>query len=170
MNAFDLFKIPLTFSLDLDHLEKTYITLSHHHHPDRVINGSTREKLDATVATANLNEAYAKLCSPLKRGYHLLKLLDPTSTADQEHTIKDSALLMETMENHEALENASTSEAIQTLLAETQEKQRDSLKDIQKFFQTKALEQIPLALYRYRYYDKFLKDAQTKLDQHAFTT
>lgn len=168
-NAFDLFQISPTFAMDLDALEKTYLALSQQHHPDRVAQGSTREKLEATMATATINHGYETLRNPLKRGYHLLKILDPATTVDQEQTIKNSALLMEAMEDREALEEAATSESIAHLIFQTETKHTKALEAILETFEAQHLDQVPLALYRYRYYDKFLTDAQTKLDQYALT-
>ncbi len=167
MNAFNLFTLPQTFALDLDALERKYLELSQQYHPDLIPPGNTREKLEATLKTADLNEAYDILKNPLKRGYHLLNILDPNLKADQEQTIKDPTLLREAMEDREALENTSTLDMIEDIIEQTKFKKERTYRIIQQAFGTQNLKEAQLALYRYRYYDKVLTDATKKLHSYA---
>ena len=83
--------------------------------------------------------------------------------ADQERTLKDPELLAEAFTDREALEETSTPQEIKALIQQTEAKKETAYQAIQHIFETKKLDQAPLALYRYRYYEKFLMEATQKL-------
>jgi molecular chaperone HscB len=168
-DAFSLMGLNRTFSLDIQDLEAKYRVLSKLTHPDLLPNTSTRGKLEATIATANLNEAYETLKDPLKRGYHLLSLLAFHLKADQEHTLKDPQLLAETFEDSTALEEATTQAILDRLIITLTQKHERCLETITQAFATKDYPTAQLNLYRYRYYTKVLKDATGKRQSHALT-
>tara|TARA_R110002095_G_scaffold129785_2_gene112541 strand:- start:1293 stop:1829 length:537 start_codon:yes stop_codon:yes gene_type:complete len=164
-NHFDLFDLSPAFSVDLERLEAFYRKLNQQFHPDVVSQGSSREKLEATLLTAQINEAYETLKTPLKRGYYLLKLLDPNGETDQDKTVKDPDLLLEAYENQEALSLAKTPQDIEPLLETGQAKKASILLKVEKDFDHRNLTQARLNLYRYRYYDKLMSDAKTQLSE-----
>jgi molecular chaperone HscB len=164
-NYFELFDLEPSFCIALEGLEDVYRKLNQHFHPDRFAQGSSREKLDATLITAQINEAYETLKDPLKRGHYLLKHLDPGNENPQEITIKDPELLIEALEQQEALYSAKTAHEIEPLLAQGQAKKSSTLAMIEKAFDEKDFHQARLNLYRYRYYDKLICDAKTQLSE-----
>lgn len=169
-NAFEIFSLPVEFTLDSDALEQSYLALNQRYHPDRFAGGSSREKLEATLATTAINDAYETLEDSVLRGYHLLKILDPNNTIHQEQTIKDPELLMEAMEDREALEETSSLRDVQVFIECAIAKQAKALRQVTKAFVEKNLGQAALSLYRHRYYAKVLKDATEKLQTYAPST
>ena len=82
---FSCYGLPCSFTLDLVTLRKLHHRLQHHHHPDRFVSESDAQQRRAVQVTTYLNQAYATLSEPLKRGIYLLQLegmdpLAPTNT------------------------------------------------------------------------------------------
>ena len=152
-----------SFAIDQDDLEKSYISLSKKWHPDTLTTTSTREKLAASQKTALINEAYETVKDPVKRGYHLLILQGAMGETELENTINSPDLLEEIMEDREELDSCNTKSAIESLCAITKTKQSETLQQIEKLFSARDMPLAKLNLHRYRYYDKFLSQAQTKL-------
>src|SRR5687767_10792391 len=73
---FALLGLPVSFSLDLECLEKKYLQLQQLLHPDRFIGKSTREKRYANQQSSQVNQAYEALKDPIQRGIYLLKMQD----------------------------------------------------------------------------------------------
>lgn len=172
-NYFEIFDLELSFQITPESLEEVYRKLNQQFHPDRVPQGSSREKLEATLLTAHINEAYETIKDPLKRGHYLLKHLDPSTGDHGDHTIKDPDLLLEALEQQEALSLAQTAQDITPLLEEGLTQKSLTLLSIEKAFEEKDFFQARLNLYRYRYYDKLISDANRqlseKLKDHAST-
>ncbi|MDE0757313.1 MAG: Fe-S protein assembly co-chaperone HscB [Pseudomonadales bacterium] len=72
-NYFELFQLPVTFSIDLEDLENRYFELHKTSHPDRYVGASDQEKRLAVQWTMQINEAYQNLRDPLARAIYLLK-------------------------------------------------------------------------------------------------
>ena len=72
-NYFELFQLPVTFSIDLEDLENRYFEPHKTSHPDRFVDASDQEKRLAVQWTMQINEAYQNLRDPLARAIYLLK-------------------------------------------------------------------------------------------------
>lgn len=72
-NYFELFQLPVTFSIDLDDLANRYFKLQKTSHPDRYVGSSDQEQRLAVQWSMQINEAYQNLRDPLKRAIYLLK-------------------------------------------------------------------------------------------------
>lgn len=164
-NAFTLFNLEPSFAIDLQALEHSYIQESTKWHPDQNPNASSREKLDRTLKTAEINEAYELLRDPLRRGYHLLNMVAPNLDADSEKTIKDPALLMEAMEDQETLDSISNETDLEVFLTSATSKSETTLSAIHDAFQNTDYTEALKVLYRYRYYNKVRQDAVKKQTQ-----
>jgi molecular chaperone HscB len=102
MNYFELFNIKVAFELDLASLAQTYQKLQRLTHPDKFASGSEQEKLLAVQKNAQINDAYSLLKAPLSRAEYLLALRGMDLQHEQ-HTIKDTAFLMQQMQWREQL-------------------------------------------------------------------
>lgn len=109
-NYFELFGFAEGYSIDQQQLADKYRGLQSELHPDRFVNASDHERRLSVQATAYVNEAYATLKSDLKRAHYLLQLSDIEFNADTE-TSSDAEFLMQTMELHEKVEEASGANA-----------------------------------------------------------
>jgi molecular chaperone HscB len=108
-NYFELFEFAENFPIDQEQLSEKYRSLQSELHPDRFANASDQERRMSVQTTAYVNEAYTTLKSDLKRSHYLLKLSDIEFNADTE-TSSDAEFLMQTMELHERVEEASSSQ------------------------------------------------------------
>lgn len=108
MNYFELFAMPSSFELNLNELRAKYLELQRAVHPDKFANASERERLLAVQKTAQINDGFAMLKTPINRAEHLL-LLAGIELAHEHQTIKDPMFLMEQMELREELEEIPSS-------------------------------------------------------------
>ena len=104
MNYFELFDLPSSFELDLNELRLKYLELQRIVHPDKFANASERERLLSVQKTAEINDGYSMLKSPITRAEHLLALAD-IELAHEHQTLKDPMFLMHQMELREQLED-----------------------------------------------------------------
>jgi molecular chaperone HscB len=101
-NYFELFGLPVSFSVELPVLRDRYRELQRTVHPDRYASGSEQEQRLAMQGSTLINEAFETLKDPLSRAQYLLKLHQVDFDPDTE-TTKDTAFLMEQLELREAL-------------------------------------------------------------------
>ena len=109
MNYFQLFNLPVSLNLDKAQLSRAYQTLQQLTHPDKFASGSDQEKRIALQKNAQVNDAYSTLKHPLSRAQHILALRGIVIDGEQ-HTMQDTAFLMQQMELREALEDAKQNE------------------------------------------------------------
>ncbi len=102
MNHFELFGLTAAYSIDAADLQQRYRKLQQTLHPDRFANGSDREKLLAVQRTAQLNDAYQTLRSPLTRAEYMLQLRG-IDLAHEQTTLQDPEFLMAQMEWRERI-------------------------------------------------------------------
>ncbi len=103
-NYFELFDLPVQFSVDTELLGQRYRQLQQELHPDRFAAAAGHEQRVAVQYSALVNEAYATLRSPLKRALYLLEL---GGMSEQEVSAQqlDGGFLIEQMELREKLES-----------------------------------------------------------------
>ncbi|MBU3005659.1 co-chaperone HscB [Paraglaciecola arctica] len=143
MNYFELFKIPVSFDVDLSVLPQTYQQLQRLTHPDKFASGSEQQKLVALQKNAQVNEAYSVLKSPLSRAEYLLSLRGIDLQHEQQ-TIKDTAFLMQQMEWREELaeidEQADPLSALSTLELEIQQSVKNDLARLREYLESEQLD------------------------------
>jgi molecular chaperone HscB len=89
IDYFSLLDLPRSFDIDLDALEKAYITNQQKYHPDTQQGINVCEKLKLMQQSVLINEAYQILKNPLKRAAYMLGCLN------KEERINDPDLLEE---------------------------------------------------------------------------
>jgi molecular chaperone HscB len=105
---FRAFGLPERFEIDLADLERRYLARSRELHPDRHA-GSSRDRVEAAAAMADLNEAYKVLRDDFRRTEHLLQRrgIETTEAESQDHLATvDAGLLLQVLELREALADA----------------------------------------------------------------
>ena len=100
-NHFELFGLEPGFELDLQNIAERYRDLQRAMHPDRFANATDQERRLSVQQSAQINEAYQVLKSPLSRARYLLELQG--ITFDDNNTAMDPMFLMEQMELRESL-------------------------------------------------------------------
>lgn len=153
-NYFDIFLLSPKAEIDLEDLEKKYLTFQQQFHPD---NSSTAD-IEKSIL---VNEAYEVLKNPLRRTTHILQLNGIDIENDSTAPKVDSKTLLEILEIREKISESSFDEIeilkkdlnskIKSLLNET------ALKlDIQDFTTATQI------VIRAKYFDKTLKDLKKK--------
>jgi molecular chaperone HscB len=139
MNHFELFDMPAAFNLDAAELQQRYRKLQQTLHPDRFANGSERDKLMAVQRTAQLNDAYQTLRSPLSRAEYLLELRG-LELAHEQTTLQDPEFLMAQMEWRERIEEVNDWESLDAAYKDLQEQMRDFQSELEQQLQNDANE------------------------------
>ncbi len=100
---FELFVLPEQYALDVSTLQERYRELQRATHPDKFASASDQERRIAMQHAAQVNEAYAVLMDPVKRGHYLLELRGHL-IEQEKTTTKDTGFLMQQMELRESLD------------------------------------------------------------------
>src|SRR5690554_6676470 len=124
MNHFELFDLPAAFNIDAAVLQQRYRKLQQTLHPDRFANGTEREKLLAVQRTAQLNDAYQTLRSPLSRAEYLLALRG-IELAHEQTTVRDPEFLMAQMGWRERIATIKDWSTLESAYKDLQEEMRD---------------------------------------------
>ena len=168
-NYFELFGFAEDFSIDQEQLAEKYRSFQSELHPDRFANASDQERRMSVQATAYVNEAYATLKSDLKRSHYLLKLSDVEFNADTE-TSSDGEFLMQTMELHEQVEEASAAQSPLEALDELSEQLKRQRQQLISQFSTQyeasefnAAKETALKL---QFYERLTNQVRKKQEQH----
>lgn len=104
MDYFTLFGFTPNYTIDNEQLVQRFQSLQRQYHPDRYAICSEQEKMQALQQAATINAAYQALRHPLKRAEYML-LLQGIDINNEQHTMHDTAFLMEQLELREELDN-----------------------------------------------------------------
>ena len=104
-NHFELFGLPVQFTIDRQALDKAYKEIQSLVHPDRFVTATEAEKRTAMQWAAMANDAYHILRNPIKRAAYLCELNGYNLNAET-HVSMDPLFLMQQIEWRESLENA----------------------------------------------------------------
>lgn len=116
MDYFTLFGLTPIYAIDSEQLTLRFQDLQRQYHPDRFATCSEQEKMQALQKAATINAAYQALRHPLKRAEYMLSL-HGFDINNEQHTMHDTAFLMEQLELREELDNIENSDDELDLLA-----------------------------------------------------
>ncbi len=111
---FALFGLPRRFALDVAELAALRRTLLGQVHPDRFATGGASAQRVALQWAVRVNEACERLKDPLKRAAYLCELHGAPIGAE-DNTAMPPAFLMQQMAWREALDDASTRDAVESI-------------------------------------------------------
>ncbi|MDY0971707.1 co-chaperone HscB [Siccibacter turicensis] len=103
MDYFTLFGLPVSYPLDAEQLTLRYQDLQRRFHPDKFASHPQAEQLAAVQQSATINQAWQTLRHPLARAEYLLSL-HGFDLASEQHTVRDTAFLMEQLALREELD------------------------------------------------------------------
>jgi len=103
LNYFELFSLPINFSIDQSLLSQTYRDLQKQFHPDKFAMKDDQERLKAMQKSTEINDAFQTLKDSCLRAQYLLKLNGLDIELEQ-RTLQDTAFLMQQMEWREKIE------------------------------------------------------------------
>ncbi|MFN8243088.1 MAG: Fe-S protein assembly co-chaperone HscB [Ferruginibacter sp.] len=104
MNYFELFGLPVSFTIDKNELSRKYVELQKKYHPDFYTLESEADQADALEKSSLINKAWKTLCHPDETLKYVLELKGVLEEDEKYQLPPD--FLMEMMElNEEADEN-----------------------------------------------------------------
>ena len=104
LNYFEIFGIEAQITIDIEYLNKKYLTLQSEFHPDKFVNASNLEKSMATRISTYINDAYNTLSDLVERVDYILQI---NNYSKEEHTtFKNTNFLTDQMMLSEKIENA----------------------------------------------------------------
>ncbi|QGU16295.1 co-chaperone HscB [Leclercia sp. 119287] len=103
MDYFTLFGLPAGYEIDTQALAARFQDLQRQYHPDKFASGTQAEQLAAVQHSATINQAWQTLRNPLSRAEYLL-LRHGFDLSSEQHTVRDTAFLMEQLELREELD------------------------------------------------------------------
>ncbi|WP_318362711.1 co-chaperone HscB [Enterobacter sp.] len=116
MDYFTLFGLPAGYHLDIQAMTARFQDLQRQYHPDRFASGTPAEQLAAVQHSATINQAWQTLRNPLTRAEYLLSLQGFDLSSEQ-HTVRDTAFLMEQLELREELDEIEQAKDVDRLEA-----------------------------------------------------
>ena len=137
INFFTLLQLPEAFVIDLDTLHQNYQSIQKDIHPDRFATFDDEAKLESIKKTAQVNDAYQTLKSPIRRAEYLLQLKG-INIHDEKYTAVPQDFLMQQMEWREELETHKLNKvALQKLAQDIQKNKNDMMNQLPSFFDDK---------------------------------
>ncbi|MCM2680146.1 co-chaperone HscB [Echinimonas agarilytica] len=103
-NHFELFGLPVAFTIDMAALNHTYRELQKNAHPDRFAGEGEQAQRIAVQKSAQINDAFQTLKAELPRAQYMLQLIGVELRGEQT-TMRDTEFLMQQMEWRETLED-----------------------------------------------------------------
>ena len=159
-NFFELFGLPVAFSIDADQLLKVYRTLQRQFHPDRFVSASAQEQRIALQYATTINEAYQQLKSPLPRAQYLLQLV---GIQQHDHTMRqDTAFLFQQMEWRETLASTKTKAGLVVLLTDTRAAFDQYQQEFTQWFEQQQYNEAQHAVDKLQFVSKFEQELRAK--------
>lgn len=162
---FDLFGLARSFAQDRAALDAAWKALQRQAHPDKfAAQGAAAQRL-AMQWSVRINEAYQRLKDPVRRAAYLCELAGFPIAAHQ-NTAMPAAFLLQQMAWHEALEDADSAQALETLAGQVRAQQTELLAACAQHID--ADHDYPAAVATVRalmFIDKFGQDVRAR--QHA---
>jgi molecular chaperone HscB len=136
-NFFTLLKLPEAFVIDLEKLNQNYQSIQREIHPDRFASFDDETKLESIKKTAQVNDAYQTLKSPIRRAEYLLQL-HGVNIHDEKYIAVPQDFLMQQMEWREELETHKQNKlALEKLAADIQKNKNEMMNQLPTFFDHK---------------------------------
>jgi molecular chaperone HscB len=137
INFFTLLQLPEAFDIDLETLHQNYQSIQKNIHPDRFATFDDEAKLESIKKTAQVNDAYQTLKSPIRRAEYLLQLKG-INIHDEKYTAVPQDFLMQQMEWREELETHKLNKvALEKLAQDIQKNKNDMMNQLPSFFDDK---------------------------------
>jgi len=137
INFFTLLQLPEAFVIDLETLQQNYQSIQKDIHPDRFATFDDEAKLESIKKTAQVNDAYQTLKSPIRRAEYLLQLKG-INIHDEKYTAVPQDFLMQQMEWREELETHKLNKvALEKLAQDIQKNKNDMMNQLPSFFDDK---------------------------------
>jgi len=136
-NFFTLLNLPEAFVVDLKILDQHYQAIQKEIHPDRFASLNDQKKMESVKKTAQVNDAYQTLKSPIRRAEYLLHLYG-FDINDEKYTAVPQDFLLQQMEWREELEtHTKNKEALEKLASVVAIKKKQKIDLLPTYFDKK---------------------------------
>lgn len=153
---FALFGLPKNYIINEAALEAAFFELNKTHHPDNARDESQRAKL--THNSALINEGHRTLLNPLTRALYMLKI----AGVNTQSIPQSEAVLMQSMEDREALMDADSATQMAQLHTKTHARLHQLHAHIAAAFDAQKLEAAAALTTELQYVSKFLSEIEQK--------
>jgi molecular chaperone HscB len=162
---FTLFGLKPQFAQDRSLLDAQWKALQREAHPDRfAAQGAAAQRL-AMQWSVRINEAYQRLKDPLRRAAYLCELRGAPVQAHS-NTAMPAQFLMQQMEWREALDDAQTADALQSLLEEVQAIQKQLVQQCEQLLDQQQDASAAVGTVRaLMFIEKFAHDLGQRMDE-----
>lgn len=168
-NHFELFHLPVSFSIDPAALERAYHEVQNQVHPDKFSIASDAEKRVAMQWATRANEAYQTLKNPLQRATYLCEL-NGIDLGIESNTSMPRDFLMQQMEWREALDDARSAPdtgMLERLDAELRAARKDEVAEIAVLLDAADFAGAALGVRKLMFVEKFGEEVSSLFDQLA---
>lgn len=169
-DAFARLGLEPSFDIDADDLDRHYFDLQRRLHPDRFAARSAKERVISQSQASELNAAHETLHDPVKRALCLLEMGGVNVHANGCNTVSDPVILMEAMEQREALMEAESAQEVARIAGVAGREMEDCLREISQAFGSRDLAAADRLTTRLKYLTKFqheLRASQAKFAEVA---
>lgn len=137
------------FVVNSQKLRKEYRSLQQIYHPDKETHESStkNDEIDSQL----LNKAYTTLKNPLTRAQYILQL-NGIDVSNESLKTNDNFFLMEILEIHDNLENATSKEEIETIRKDNEFKINEINNQLTQFFDANEFEKAKELVIKLKYY------------------
>lgn len=158
MNHFELFALPVQFDIDTAQLKQTFLQLQQQYHPDKA-----EDKDEALIKSSEINQAYQTLQYVDSRAGYLLHLKQQDQQLDQ--SIHDFEFLDSALEIREQLDDAKTSEQLQSLRIEVLQWLHGLSNEFKIDYAEQAWDEARDTVRKLRFFQKVLADIDVAEDR-----
>lgn len=153
------------FNQDRAALDARWKTLQREAHPDKFSAQGTAAQRVAMQWSVRINEAYQRLKDPLRRAAYLCELAGAPINAEN-NTAMPAEFLMQQMQWREALDDATTADALENLHQEVLQTLATALDQCQTLIDvTQDFAQAAQQVRALMFVERFVKDIEARLDQ-----
>jgi molecular chaperone HscB len=128
---FELFGLPRRFAQERAQIDARWKALQSEVHPDRFTTEGTASQRVAMQWAVRVNDAYQRLKDPLRRAAYLCELAGAPIDAKTD-TAMPADFLLQQMQWREALQDAESTSAVETLAAQMAEQREQRMRRLQQ--------------------------------------
>lgn len=158
---FEMFDLPMSCYIDMGRLEANYLQFQENFHPDKLVNASSFDKMQAASKIAFINQAYQTLKDELTRIAYIAKGFG-TDIAS-ENLIKPSNTLLEKIFFlSEEIEKSS-----QKILPDIEKELENILQMLETYLKEEKKDEFITLAIEHRYLLKLLSNYKTKYSENV---
>lgn len=166
-NDFELFDIPMQFAQDRTVIDARWKELQREAHPDKFAAQGGAAQRVAMQWSVRINEAYQRLKQPLSRASYVCELRGAPIQAEN-NTAMPTGFLIQQMEWREALDEASTLQAVEEIAVTVNKNGLDLLSKIEHVLDSEKNFIAAAELVRsLMFIERFAREVDARIDQLA---